>query len=76
VYEAVRRQRCLKGPRSAPGKGVLCTSVAIAVMVMDKLKSVVLSVAIATAVEAGALNQRATPTQPDWFKTSPDLYTG
>lgn len=43
---------------------------------MDKLKSVIFSVAIATAVEAGAINQRATPTQPDWFKTSPDLYTG
>jgi hypothetical protein len=43
---------------------------------MDRLKSVILSVAMATAVEAAAINQRATPTQPDWFKTSPDLYTG
>lgn len=43
---------------------------------MDKLTSVVLTMAMATAVEAGAINQRATPTQPDWFQTSPDLYTG
>jgi hypothetical protein len=45
-------------------------------MAMDKLKSFVFSVAMATAVEAGAIHQRATPTQPDWFQTSPDLYTG
>lgn len=45
-------------------------------MAMDKLKSLVFSVAVATAVEAGAIHQRATPTQPDWFQTSPDLYTG
>jgi hypothetical protein len=38
--------------------------------------SVVLTMAMATAVKAGAINQRATPTQPDWFQTSPDLYTG
>lgn len=43
---------------------------------MDKLKSFVFSVAMATAVEAGAIQPRATPTQPDWFQTSPDLYTG
>jgi hypothetical protein len=43
---------------------------------MDKLKSVIFSAAMATAVEGGAINQRATPTQPDWFKTTPDLYTG
>jgi hypothetical protein len=42
---------------------------------MDKLKSVIFSVAMATAVEAGAINQRATPTQPDWFQTSPKGYS-
>ncbi|KAJ5157224.1 phosphoglycerate mutase-like protein [Penicillium canariense] len=45
-------------------------------MAMDKIKSLMLSVAVATALEAGAISPRATPTQPDWFQTSPDLYAG
>lgn len=36
----------------------------------------VISLALATAVEAGAIHQRASTTQPDWFQTSPDLYAG
>ncbi|RAH67258.1 histidine phosphatase family protein [Aspergillus aculeatinus CBS 121060] len=43
---------------------------------MHTLKSFVLSVAITTAVEASAIHQRATPTQPNWFQTSPNLYAG
>ncbi|KAJ6119449.1 hypothetical protein N7523_003729 [Penicillium sp. IBT 18751x] len=43
---------------------------------MDTIKSMVFSLALATAVEAGAIYQRASTTQPDWFKTSPDLYAG
>ncbi|KAJ5678859.1 hypothetical protein N7462_007103 [Penicillium macrosclerotiorum] len=43
---------------------------------MDKLKSVAISLALASVVDAGAIHQRATPTQPNWFQTSPDLYAG
>ncbi|KAJ5678246.1 uncharacterized protein N7477_003879 [Penicillium maclennaniae] len=43
---------------------------------MDTIKSMVFSLALATAVEAGTILQRASTTHPDWFKTSPDLYAG
>jgi len=51
---------------------------------MDSVKSaVLLSVAMAAAVEAGALKQTTTSTvqaasttQPNWFQTSPNAYAG
>ncbi len=53
---------------------------------MDSLKSaVLLSVAMAAAVEAGAVRQgqsttttvpTTTATQPNWFQTSPNAYAG
>ena len=67
----IRPHRCIKSPGSMATTEMLCTT-----MTMDKLKSFVFSVAMATAIEAGAIQQRITPTQPDWFQTSPDLYTG
>ncbi|KAJ6079145.1 hypothetical protein N7467_008898 [Penicillium canescens] len=39
-------------------------------------KSFVSLIALAAGVEAGAIKQRATSTQPDWFQTSPDNYAG
>jgi hypothetical protein len=39
-------------------------------------KSFVSLIALAAGAEAGAIKQRATSTQPDWFQTSPDNYAG
>jgi hypothetical protein len=39
-------------------------------------KSFVSLIALAAGIEAGAIKQRATSTQPDWFQTSPDNYAG
>jgi hypothetical protein len=39
------------------------------------MKSLVSLLVLATA-EADAIQQRATTTQPNWFKTSPDNYAG
>ncbi|KAJ6036510.1 hypothetical protein N7540_000789 [Penicillium herquei] len=44
---------------------------------MAELKTVLLSLALASAVQAGAIQQRAaSKTQPNWFQTSPDNYAG